>query len=144
MLGKTRQEISDEKLDLAARAVVRSAAHGDDVAESVASSPFLYTRIAARIEERRRAQTEDGWLALFAVAWRAVPVMAVVAAIASALLLWVGVSGATSATNQAGFDALSDTRGTGVVSTVLSDSTQLSHDEMLQIVVYRDELESHK
>jgi hypothetical protein len=144
MFGNNRYEISDEKLDLAARAVVRSAARGDDVAESVAASPFLYTRIAARIEERRRAQTDDGWLALFAVAWRAVPVMAVVAAIASALLLWVGVSGATSATNQPGFEALSDTRGTGVVSTVLSDSTQLSHDEMLQIVVYRDELESHK
>lgn len=144
MFGKNGREISDEKLDRLASSVVRSAVRGDAEAEAVASSPFLYTRIAARIEERRRAQGEDGWLAMLAVAWRAVPVMALVAAIASALLLWVGVSGATSATNQSGFEALSDTRGTGVVSTVLSDSTQLSHDEMLQIVVYRDELESHK
>jgi hypothetical protein len=145
MFGKEAPEISDERLDRVGRLVVRSAASGaEEEVEAVAASPFLYTRIAARIEERRRGQADEGWLALLAIAWRAVPVMAIVAAIASALLLWVGVSGATSAANQQGFEALSDTRGTGVVSTVLSDNNQLSHDDLLQIVVNRDETESHK
>ncbi|MDT7603372.1 MAG: hypothetical protein QOF61_1369 [Acidobacteriota bacterium] len=145
MFGKEAHKISDERLDRMGRLVVRSAASSaEEEADAVAASPFLYTRIAARIEERRRKRQDEGWLTLLAVAWRAVPVMAIVAAIASALLLWVGVSGATSATNQLGFEALSDTRGTGVVSTVLSDNSQLSHDDVLQIVVNRDETESHK
>ena len=143
MYGKNAREIPDEKLDRLASAVVRAAARGDDEAERVAASPFLYTRIAARIEERR-AQGDEGWLAALAVAWRAVPAMALVAALASALLLWFGVSGATGAQSQSGFEAISDTRGTGVVSTVLSDNSSLSREEVLQIVVYRDELESHK
>ncbi|MCA1814955.1 MAG: hypothetical protein LC746_00850 [Acidobacteria bacterium] len=145
MFGKNAREIPEEKLDRLATEIVRAAAcRGDEEAESVASSPFLYTRVAARIEERRRAQGDEGWLAALAVAWRAVPAMALVAALASALLLWFGVSGATGAQSQSGFEAISDTRGTGVVSTVLSDTGSLSREEVLQIVVYRDELESHK
>ena len=145
MFGKNAQAIPDEKLDRLATAVVRAAARrGDEEAERVAASPFLYTRVAARIEERRRAQGEDGWLAALAVAWRAVPAMALVAALAAALLLWVGLSGATSASNQSGFEAISDTRGTGVVPDVLSDTGSLSREEVLQIVISRDETESHK
>jgi hypothetical protein len=143
MFEEKAHKINDERLDRAGRVVVRSAATGDAAAAAVAASPFLYARIAARIEEHRREQPDEGWLALVAVAWRAVPAMAVVAAIASALLLWVGLSGATSKANQTGFEALSDTRGTGVVSTVLSDN-QLSHDDVLQLVVNRDETESHR
>src|SRR5918911_928280 len=138
MSGKNAREIPDEKLDRLATAVVRAAAaRGEEEAERIASSPFLYTRVAARIEERRRAQGEDGWLAALAVAWRAVPAMALVAALAAALLLWVGLSGATQAQSPAGFEAISDTRGTGVVTDVLSDTGSLSREEVLQIVISR-------
>jgi hypothetical protein len=145
MSGKNAREISDEKLDRLATEVVRAAAaRGDGQAGAVAASPFLYTRVAARIEERRRAQGEDGWRAALAVAWRAVPAMALVAALAAALLLWVGLSGATQSQSPAGFEAISDTRGTGVVTDVLSDTGSLSREEVLQIVISRDETESHK
>ena len=145
MFGKKAHDITDERLDPIARAAVLSAARGaDDAADAVASSPFLYTRIAARIEERRRAQTDEGWLTLLAVAWRAVPVMAVVAMVAAALLFWIGISGATASSNQTGYEALLDTRGSGLVTTVLAERDQLSHDDVLDIVIAREVTEAHR
>ena len=139
MFGKKAHHLTDARLDPIARAAVRAAARGaDDAADAVASSPFLYARIAARIEERRRAQNDEGWLTLLAVAWRAVPVMAVVAMVAAALLFWIGISGASaSSSSQMGYEALLDTRGSGLVTTVLVDRDQLSHDDVLDIVVAR-------
>ena len=145
MFGKKAPEIPDERLDRIARAALLAEARGaDDAAESVASSPFLYARIAARIDERRRAQGEDGWIAMLAVAWRAVPVMAVVAMLAAALLFWIGISGASASQGQMGYEALLDTRGSGLVSTVLADRDQLSHDDVLDIVVAKDGTEAHR
>lgn len=145
MFGKKAHDITDERLDPIARAALLSAARGaDDAADAVASSPFLYTRIAARIEERRRAQGEEGWLTLLAVAWRAVPVMAVVAMVAAALLFWIGISGATASSNQTGYEALLDTRGSGLVTTVLAERDQLSHDDVLDIVIAREVTEAHR
>jgi hypothetical protein len=145
MFGKKADDMTDGRLDAVALAAVRSAAGvADDAADAVASSPFLYTRIAARIEERRRAQGEEGWLTLLAVAWRAVPVMAVVAMIAAALLFWIGISGASASAGQMGYEALLDTRGSGVVTTVLAERDQLSHDDVLDIVVNKDETEAHR
>ena len=102
-------------------------------------SPFLYTRIAARIEEQRARETE-GWLSLIAVAWRAVPAMAVVAAFALALLLWFGLSaGGDARPQQLGDEAaLVGARGNGPVSAVLSDGDQLSRDEVFELVVSRE------
>ncbi|MCA1630732.1 MAG: hypothetical protein LC785_01020 [Acidobacteria bacterium] len=145
MFGKKAHDISDDRLDTIAREALRAAARGaDDAADAAASSPFLYTRIAARIEERRRAGNDEGWLALLAVAWRAVPVMAVVAMVAAALLFWIGISGASASSNQMGYEALLDTRGSGLVTTVLAERDQLSHDDVLDIVVEREETEAHQ
>jgi hypothetical protein len=145
MFGKKAHDITDERLDPVARAAVVSAARAaDEAADAVAASPFLYTRIAARIEERRRAQNDEGWLALLAVAWRAVPVMAVVAMVAAALLFWIGISGASASSSQMGYEALLDTRGSGLVTTVLADRDQLSHDDVLDIVVEREVTEAHR
>jgi hypothetical protein len=138
MLRKQASEISDERLDAVARLVVRSAAaNAEEEAEAVAASPFLYTRIAARIEEARRGRQDEGWLALLAVAWRAVPVMAIVAAIAFTLLLWIGLSGAR-ANAQFSDEALVGAQGNGPVSVVLSDNGQLSRDDVFELVVNRE------
>jgi hypothetical protein len=146
MLGKKSHAITDERLDPIVLATLRAASRGaDEAADAVASSPFLYTRIAARIEERRRAQAEEGWLTLLAVAWRAVPVMAVVAMVAAAMLFWIGISGASaSSSQQMGYEALSDTRGAGLVTTILVERDQLSHDDVLDIVVAREVTEAHR
>ena len=140
MFGKRApQNTTDELLDRAARLVVRAAAlAADEEAAAVSASPFLYSRVRARIEERRRAEADEGWLAALVVAWRAVPAMAVVAALAAVLTVWFGVFGVGVATPQFSDEALFDARP-GVESVVLADGgAQLSHDEVLDIVVYRE------
>ncbi|MDQ3908266.1 MAG: hypothetical protein M3268_07960 [Acidobacteriota bacterium] len=140
MAEKNSPKFSDEQLDSVGRLLVRSASSGVDDAEVAAASPFLYTRVASRIEERRRAQEDDGWLSLLAVAWRAVPAMAAVAALALALLLWFGISGAggAQATPLGDEAALVGARGNGPVSVVLTDGDQLSRDDVFELVVNRE------
>ncbi|MFL6229823.1 MAG: hypothetical protein ACJ741_13710 [Pyrinomonadaceae bacterium] len=137
MFGKQAHDISDEKLDALARLVVRSAASADEgEAEAVAASPFLYARIRARVAERRE-QPDEGWRTLLAVAWRAVPAMAVVAALAFAILLWLGVSGVRT-NAQFSDEALVGAQGNGPVSVVLSEGDQLSRDDVFELVVNRE------
>jgi hypothetical protein len=136
--------ISDERLDRAGRAVVRSAARGGAEAEEAANAPFLYARVRARIEGRRReAEAGASWLALLQVARRAVPTMAFVASVAAALLFWAASFGARQ-DGQLGaerFAFVSDEvvfgSDAGVESAVLADNVQLSHDEILNMVVSR-------
>ena len=138
--------ISDERLDRAGRAVVRSAARTGAEAEEAAGSPFLYTRVRAAIEEQKRREAEAGagWLALLQVARRAVPTMAFVAAMAAALLFWAASFGARQdgPLNADRFAFVSDevVFGTeaGVESAVLAEGAQLSHDEILNMVVNRN------
>ena len=137
--------ISDERLDAAGRAVVRSAARVGAEADEAANAPFLYARVRARIEERRReADSSASWLTLLQVARRAVPTMAFVAALAAALLFWAASFGARQDGRAPSerFAFVSDevifgTADAGVESAVLADSGQLSHDELLNMVVNR-------
>ena len=136
--------ISNERLDRAGRAVVRSAARVGAEAEEAANAPFLYARVRARIDERRReAEAGANWLALLQVARRAVPTMAFVAALAAALLFWVASFGARQDGGRAAerFAFVSDDvvfgSEAGVESAVLAGNGQLSHDEVLNMVVNR-------
>ncbi len=140
MAEKNSPKFSDEQLDSAGRLLVRSAASGVDDEAVAAAPPFLYTRIAASIEERRRASEDEGWLSLLAVAWRAVPAMAAVAAVALALLLWFGIPGAGGAQQSPLGDeaALVGARGNGPVSVVLTDGDQLSREDVFELVVNRE------
>jgi hypothetical protein len=147
MFEKNSPKISDEQLDRVGRLIIRAgAASGDADADQTAASPFLYTRISARIEERQREQKDEGWRALLAVAWRAVPAMAVVAAFALALMLWFGLSGAGSSGNSPLGDeaALVGARGNGPVSVVLTEGDQLSRDDVFELVVNREVTGSSK
>lgn len=137
--------ISDERLDRAGRAVVRSAARAGAEAEEAARAPFLYARVRAAIEEQRRREAEAGagWLALLQVARRAVPTMAFVAALAAALLFWVATFGARQDGGRPAerFALVGDEvvfgGDAGVESAVLAGGEQLSHDEILNMVVNR-------
>src|ERR671916_166460 len=144
MARKRSPQFTDERLDRAARAVVRSAAQTGAEAERAANAPFLYARVRARIEERRReADSSASWLTLLQVARRAVPTMAFVAALAAALLFWAASFGARQDGRAPAerFAFVSDDvvfgTDSGVESAVLADTGQLSHDEILNMVVNR-------
>jgi hypothetical protein len=127
-----------EQSDRAGRLVLRAAARNDDEAEAAVSSPFLYTRVRARIaeEERRRAESLS-WVSLLFVARRAIPAMALVAILAAILTVWT----MQPTTQLPGFgledEALMDTRDPGVEQTVLTRNT-LTRDEVFSIVVERN------
>lgn len=139
MLTKKHQE--NETLDRLGEMVLRAAAQTEAETDPVADSPFLFTRVRARIaEEQRRRDEAGGWLSLLFVARRAVPAMALIAFFAAVLTFWSSQPSAPSVWYRLDDEALSDTRDPGVEQTILSRNS-LSPDEVLSIVVDRSERE---
>lgn len=137
MFSKNREQ--NRELDTAAAIVLRAATANDMETEAAANAPFLFARVRARIaEEMRRREEAGGFQSLLVVAWRAVPVMAIIALLAVVLTMWT----AQRTTPATGFgiyeEALSDTSDPGVEQTILSRNN-LSHDEILSIVVDRND-----
>lgn len=124
-----------EQLDRAGREVLLAAAGNDDQIEAAASAPYLFTRVRAAIaEEKRRRDESGGWLPLLFVARRAVPAMALIAALSGVLMMWPIQPSAPAGLYGLEDEALSDTRDPGVEQTILSQNA-LSRDEVLGIVV---------
>lgn len=145
MFRKNRQE--NEHLDRLGKLVLRAATGDEQEIEAASTSPFLFTRIRARIADGKRRDEAAGWQSLPLIAWRAIPAMALVATLAGGLMLWTGQPANTS--NTAGApatsfgiyeDALTDTTDPGVEQAILSRKS-LSSDEVLGIVVERAERE---
>src|SRR5437879_10708459 len=87
MFKRNREE--NQLLDSAGAAVLRAATADDPETEAAANAPFLFTRIRARIaEEKRRREEAGGWQTLPLVAWRAVPVIAILALLTAVLMIW--------------------------------------------------------
>ena len=134
MLGEKSAAARVEKLERVAREVVRASADGGPEVERVASSPFLYARVRAAVEEERRRREEgEGWLGLFAVALRAAPGMALVAAAALGLFLWTGAGEATGAPGIA--DVLLAERDGDIEHVVFADARPPSSDDVLSTII---------
>jgi hypothetical protein len=137
MAGEKLDDARREKLERVAREVVRAAAAGEAAADAAAGSPFLYARVRARIEEERRRREEgEGWLALFGVAWRAVPAMALVAVMAMALFLSSGAGELTPGLGL-GAETLLGERDEEFEQVVLADTrtTPSNDDEVLSTII---------
>ena len=135
MAGEKREDGRRARLESVAREVVRASAAGGGEAEAVAASPFLYARVRAAIEEERRRREEgEGWLALFAVALRAVPTLALVAVLSLALFL---ASGANDLAPGVGLveAALLGEREGDLEQVVFADTRTPSRDEVLSTII---------
>ena len=79
-----------DELDQLANAIARSGGISEAEAERIGSSPFLHTRVRARIEaeQRERAEQGSGWLATLFVASRAI-VALILVTIAAASAFWI-------------------------------------------------------
>ena len=133
MAGEGKKRELEGRLDRLGRTVVRAYASNEAEAEAAASSPFSYARLRARIAaEAARREEGEGWLAVLGVVWRAVPAMALVAAVAFALLLSAG----TATPSQQGFsdDALLD-GGAGGEQVVFADARSISNDDVLETII---------
>lgn len=139
MAGKKNSGNSDELLDRMGRELIRASAANSDEAETVAASPFLYTRLRSRInQEREQREAGESWVTMLGVIWRAIPAMAMVALLAVALFLYAG-SG-----TQRPVVMLSDTRDAEFESVVFADTRSLSSDEVLATILNEDEQEASR
>ena len=133
MAGENFEDARRERLERVAREVVQAAAAGETEARAAADAPFLYARIRARIEEeRRRREDGEGWLALFGVAWRAVPAMTLVAVMALALFL---SSAANDLNPGFGLGAETLLGEDDIEEVVLADTNAPSNDEVLSTII---------
>jgi hypothetical protein len=143
MAGEKIASACVERLERAAREVVRASAAGDAEAEAVAGSPFLYARVRARIEEERRRREEgEGWLGLLAVALRAAPAMALAAVLALALFLSSGVSERAAVAGFGLGEALLAERDGDIEQVVFAEANAPSRDEVLSTILGVDESEA--
>jgi len=127
-----------EELDRAGKLILMAATASESEVEAAASSPFLFTRVRAGInEERRRREESSGWLSLIQVAWRAVPAMALVAILAAVLTVWTSQSAVVS-TPQTDDEPLIGALDPGVEQTVLTSRNSLSRDDVFNIVLDRN------
>lgn len=138
MNGNKRNPLLDERLDRMGREIIRASAASDPEGEAAATSPFLYTRIRARIDsEKARRQEGEGWLSMLKVAWRAVPAMALVAILAVTLFLSAGSN--TSSSDGFSLDALFDARDAGVEQVVFADNQIASSDDEVLATILNDD-----
>ncbi len=141
MFGRNNNRVSDERLTRLGSEVVRAAASNEGEAETIAASPFLYTRLRARIDgERQRREDVEGWFAVFGVFRRAVPAMALLAVFAFALF-WTASLG-TLSTSDLSDSALFGERTAGIEHVVFADRNPLSSDEVLASILNDDEREA--
>ena len=91
MFSKKRSKTTDEPGPME-REIVRAAAMNDEEADEAAGSPFLYSRIRARIavEQTRRADPINAWFATMFAAWRAIPAMGLIAIVAATAFWFAG------------------------------------------------------
>ncbi|HKQ99166.1 MAG TPA: hypothetical protein VJT09_00755 [Pyrinomonadaceae bacterium] len=140
MIGKKRDRGLDERLDLLGREIVRASAANETEAAAAADAPFLYTRVHSRINaEREQREEKERWFTMLAVAWRAVPTMALVAVFAVAMFLFTNFG--TQSPAGAGYDTLL-TSDAEVESVVFADNRTLSNDEVLATILSDDEQEA--
>lgn len=130
----------NEELDRVAKLVLQAATASEADTEAAASSPFLFTRVRAAINQKQREREESpGFLSLIQVAWRAVPAMAMIAILAAGLTVWTTQgSVAPVAQAQADDEYLISPLEPGVEQTVLTSRNGLSRDDVFNIVVDRN------
>lgn len=146
MFKRNHTSESDERLDRAGRAIVRAASANDSEAEAVAASPFLYTRLRARINaEREKREMAGGWLTLLAMR-RAIMAMSLVAFMSLGLLWFASggvVDGGGNNTAQA-YSSFSDAAffdepNAGVERVMFAERGTLSNDDVMATIINEDQ-----
>ncbi len=79
MFRRNKFNIQEERLDQTGMNVLHATRMSDEEIEAAVSSPFLYSRVRARINEGPKIETGNDWFATLATARRAIPVMALIA-----------------------------------------------------------------
>ena len=143
MIGNKKSRKSDKQLDRLGRELVRASTSDEVEVEAAASSPFLYTRIRARINaELERRVERESWLAVLGIVWRVVPAMALVAVFA--LIMFVSARLNRQPSVASNDYTLLSTSSTEVENVVFADTRNMSSDDVLATIVSEDEQEASR
>src|SRR5262245_10527719 len=106
-IRQNRCEDDQQKLDRLGEKLLEALEVNDNDIKTAATSPFLYRRIRVRIEREERRITEDfgQWVTLLNQARHAVPLMVMIAAIASGLV-WYTPKPINPSSTQSGIGVL--------------------------------------
>lgn len=134
MFWKKKNQSHDEPLDRLGNSITRASGIGEDKADQIASSPFLYAQLRARIEAERKQKAEQssGWFATFKVARRAIPALALIA-IAAVASLWFAAAKYTvgDARGSANIDVSYQLSPITACSLSATDECAISSEEVL-------------
>ena len=139
MFRRKDEHTEDARLDEMGRAFVRAASLDEEEVERIAAAPFLAARLRSRIEAARAAKEESSdWLAVFGVAWRAVPAMSLAAALAVGVFFYAG-GGEPFPAGLFTDEALLATSESAVEGVYFDDTGALTRDEVLSTIVDENE-----
>ena len=126
------------RADHAGREIVRASGLSPAQVKEIASAPYLYPRLQANIKARDHSDASNLWADLDAVSRRAIPAMALAAAISFGFFLYVNrrQSPAQSFSVDAYFGA-----GESRIDTVFAERRHLTADEVLATIISKDERE---
>ncbi len=140
-----REFITDARLDEIGRDLVRTAQISDEEIDQTLSSPFIYTRLRARIaREQERVAIGEGslWGVMLLSAWRPLTGMALMATFA-AVLFWLTAMSGTTNTNLAlsSNDYLAASNDSSFERIVFTGEGAPSNNDVLTTLMNRDESE---
>ena len=135
-MNQERDSISHERLDRAGRIITRAATLSDEEAGEIAATPFLFTRIQARIEAERQVADAGIWAAFWSISKRAIPAMMIVAALSFGLSLYF--TGNKNQPSAFSVDAYLGTNESGVENLVFAERQPLTRDEVLATIIGND------
>lgn len=122
----------DERLDQIGTAVVRAAGIAEDDAAEIGGSPFIRTRLLARIESERTSRVAQGssWFPNPVMAWRAIAVLLLVT-IAAALSFWMSRGSAPIRPGDKTADDVARVVTGGTCALSSTDECAISREEVL-------------
>jgi hypothetical protein len=138
----TKKEFnSKERFDRAGRRIVQCSILSESETDAIASKPFLYSRIRARLATDAKAQEGVSvWSNLGQASWKAVPAMGLAAALSFGLFLYV--NGNKSTNPPFSVDAYLGAGESGIENMLFAERRPLTADEVLRTIVSRDERET--
>jgi hypothetical protein len=136
---KERPSISHESLDSAGRLITRAATLSESEAEAIATAPFLFARIQARIAAEQQVADVGIWTGFWSISRRAIPAMMIVAALSMGLSFYFTGNKKQPATFSV--DAYLGTNESGVDNLLFAERRPLTRDEVLATIISRDERE---
>jgi hypothetical protein len=140
-MTQQKHSISHELLDRVGRLITKAGVLADAETSEIASAPFLFARIKARISsEELRLENRSLWTGFWPISKRAVPVMVIIAAVSFGLSVYM--SGNKNQPAAFSVDAYLRTNESGVENIVFAERRPLTRDEVLATIISRDEREA--